>query len=251
MILDKELFLKKMDVDGMYIVENMIDESQLKRLKSEIEAATEKETDYHGTNDHKDYGMILLCAKYGGELLKIFEYDKLFLPFEWLLGDDCIMYSNTSSSMPPKSSNYSNRIHIDAPLEYPNNYHLRVLSLIILDDFNDKNGATWFLPKSHKLNKKPTEEYFFKNAERLNVKAGSVLYWNPKIWHAGGTNHSNEWRHAFTIVMTRYFCKQRMDVPCILDRELINFNLNNKAKRRLGYMSLPPKSYEDYYGRKP
>ena len=117
---------------------------------------------------------------------------------------------------------------------------------LYFDDFNNDNGATWFLPNSHTLKSKPDNSFFYKNAKKLTAKAGSILYWNPKIWHSGGDNITDSWRDAFTIVMTRPFCKQRMDIPTMLGE----INLKDKAKRRLGYFNIPPKSYKDYYERK-
>ena len=148
--------------------------------------------------------------------------------------------------MPPKASNYSGRIHIDYPMDFPDDYHLRMLSLILLDDFTENNGATLFMPKSHKLREEPTEKEFYEKSLALKAKAGSVLYWNPKIWHAGGVNKTSNWRHAFTIVMTRNFIRQRLDLPALLG----DVHLTYAAKKRLGYFSYPPKSYDEYYGRK-
>ncbi len=239
-------FLEKYNRDGMVVVNNAISDATVKELKNELKEAIQKECEYHGSEDFRDFGMVLLCAKYGGNFLKIFENDSIFQPFETVLGKDCIMYSNTSSSMPPNKTNFSRRIHIDAPIEYPNEYPLRMLSLILLDDFTNDNGATWFLPKSHVLEEQPSEEEFYSKAKRLNAKAGSILYWNPRIWHAGGNNITNKWRDAFTIVMTRPFCKQRLDIPALLG----DINLKDNAMKRLGYGNIPPKSYGEYYGRK-
>ncbi len=242
---DKE-FINKYNTDGMVLVNKLISTSLIKQFKNEIKIAIQKETEFHGSNKHKDNGMILCCVKYGGSFLKIFENDKLFKPFELILGKNCIVYSNASSSMPPRKSNYSKRIHIDCPIDYPIDFPLRMQCLILLDDFTNDNGATWFLPKSHKLKEKPNNSFFYENAKRLNAKAGSVFYLNPRIWHSGGHNKTDLWRDAFTIVMTREFCKQRMDIPNIVGK----VNINEKAKKRLGFYNLIPKSYKDYYERK-
>lgn len=242
----KSNFLHKINEEGMCLVKNIIPPELVSKLKTELSNAIDKECEFHNSSQFEDYGMVLLCAKYGGELLNIFNIDKIFKPFEWVLGENCITYSNTSSSMPPNKTNYSGRIHIDAPIDYPNDYILRLLSLIILDDFTEENGSTWFLPKSHNFKTSPNEDQFYANASRLIAPSGSILYWNPKIWHAGGNNFTSEWRHAFTIVMTRFFCKQRLDIPNILG----NINVSNNALKRLGYLNSVPKSYKEYYERK-
>ena len=239
-------FLEKYNEEGMVLLEELLSADLVETLKYELKNAIKKENEYHGSQEYKDYGMVLCCAKYGGNFLKIFENENVFKPFELVLGKDCILYSNASSAMPPKKSNFSRRVHIDVPIDFPNDFPLRMLSLILLDDFTNENGGTWFLPQSHRIEEKPDDSVFYTKSKRLNAKAGSVLYWNPKIWHAGGDNSTDKWRDAFTIVMTRPFCKQRIDMPKMLGE----INLNHKAKRRLGYLNIPPISYEDYYARK-
>lgn len=244
--MDEKKFIQMYETQGMVLIDNVLDAHKISAIKTQLELAISKEAIYHGSENHNDHGMVLCCAKYGGELLSIFENEDLFTPFETILGKNCIVYSNTSSSMPPRGSNYSSRIHIDCPIDFPQDYHLRMLSLIILDDFTEDNGATLFMPKSHKLKEKPTEREFVEKAVALKAKAGSVLYWNPKIWHAGGVNKTSEWRHAMTVVMTREFIRQRLDLPKLLG----DVHLSNSAKKRLGYFSYPPNTYNDYYGRK-
>ena len=242
----KDEFISNINTEGVCVIKNIIPPHLVKLLKIELRNAINEECKFHNNITFKDYGMVLLCSKYRGELLNIFNIDRIFKPFEWILGENCITYSNTSTSMPPNKTNYSNRIHIDSPIDYPNDYILRLLSLIALDDFTEENGATWFLPKSHTINKEPNKEFFYNNAERLLLPAGSILYWNPKIWHAGGNNDTDEWRDALTIVMTRHFCKQRLDIPNILG----DVGVSDNAKRRLGYSNQPPKNYKEYYARK-
>lgn len=243
--MERNQFIQKYNKEGMVIIDNVLDTGTIQRLKVQLEEAISNESIYHGSINHNDHGMVLCCAKYGGELLGIFENEDIFSPFEAILGENCIVYSNTSSSMPPGGSNFSGRIHIDCPIDFPQDYHLRMLSLIALDDFTESNGATLFMPESHRLKIKPTEEEFYEKSTSLKAKAGSVLYWNPKIWHAGGFNKTSKWRHAITVVMTREFIRQRYDFPSILGE----CHLSYSAKKRLGYFSYPPKSYNDYYGR--
>lgn len=71
---------------------------------------------------------------------------------------------------------------------------------ILLDDFTAENGATYFLPNSQLMNEAPSEEDFYKNAKRVIAPAG-IWFFNARIWHAGGQNHTNNWRHALTINM--------------------------------------------------
>jgi len=117
---------------------------------------------------------------------------------------------------------------------------------IALDDFTENNGATFFLPKSHTMKEPPTEEYFYKHAKRFIAKAGSVWFFNARIWHAGGDNKTSQWRHGLTLNMCRPYMKQRIDIP----RAMANMDLSSvseKALQKLGFLAQTPANYDEYY----
>ena len=245
MNMDMDLFRREMEQNGFYLLENALPPDFVQRLKEELEVAIEKEESYHGGKDYQDYGMVLLCCLYGGGFLDLLELPQLFLPFEYLMGEDCILYSYTSTSMPPNRGNYSTRIHSDCRIHVPG-YYVRVGAMILLDDFNKENGATWYLPASHLMAEPPDEDYFYRNAERLTHKAGSIWFANPGIYHAGGVNKTDRWRHALTIGMCPAYMKQRLDVP----RAMAHLDLSRvseKVKQKLGFYAQPPASYDEYY----
>jgi ectoine hydroxylase-related dioxygenase (phytanoyl-CoA dioxygenase family) len=238
-------FITAVERDGFYLMENVLDSDFLKRAKDELESAINKETEYHHDALHRDYGMVLLCCLYGGVFFEIFENQKLIEPFHWLMGEGCIVYSQTSTSMPPLSGNYSSRIHVDSARCIPG-YISSFMSLILLDDFTEENGATWFLPCSHNSLSQPSGGVFYAKAKRLIARAGSVLFWNPRVWHAGGSNKTEYWRHALTIVMCRPYMKQRIDIPRALATHDLS-NISDFVKQKLGFMAQVPASYDEYY----
>lgn len=245
MSVKKEDFLAAVERDGFYLMENVLDIDFILRSKKELELAIIKETEYHKGVLHQDYGMVLLCCMYGGVFFEIIENRKLIEPFHWLMGEGCIVYSQTSTSMPPFSGNYSTRIHVDSPRLIPG-YISSFMALIILDDFTEANGATWFLPGSHNSIEQPSSEDFYAKAKRLIATAGSVLFWNPRVWHAGGINQTDSWRHAMTIVMCRPYMKQRIDIPRALVSQDLS-NISDFVKQKLGFMAQVPASYDEYY----
>jgi len=245
MDITKEVFLEKIERDGLYLCKNVFDVHFVERAKSELMVAIQKENNYHKDSFHQDYGMVLLCCKYGGIFLEVLEHPDLVEPFHWLMGKGCIVYSQTSTSMPPFKGNYSSRIHVDSPRIIPN-YISSFMALMLLDDFNAENGATWFLPGSHNSTEQPSSEYFYSNAKRLIAPAGSILFWHPRIWHAGGKNQTKIWRHAMTVVMCRPYMKQRIDIPRALETTNLS-NVSDKIKQKLGIYAQVPSNYEEYY----
>ena len=242
---DLQTFAQSIRDDGYCIVENVLTPEFTLQTKKELGIAIEKEMEYHGTSDYSDYGMVLLCSLYGGNFIKLFDNTRLTDRIEAVLGEGSIVYAYTSSSMPPGKTNYSRRIHVDSPRIIPG-YITNLGVTVALDDFTEDNGATFFLPKSHTLEEPPTEEYFYKHAKRFIAKAGSVWFFNARIWHAGGDNKTSQWRHGLTLNMCRPYMKQRIDIP----RAMANMDLSSvseKALQKLGFLAQTPANYDEYY----
>lgn len=242
---DQERFVRDIGTQGYAIVPNVFDQDFVRAAKAELEQAIEKEVAYHGSTRFGDYGMVLLCPLYGGSFIRMFDEPKLTAPFNAILGEGCIVYAHTSSSMPPNSTNYSRRIHVDSPRLIPG-YITNMGATILLDDFTLENGATWFLPGSQGSAEAPTEEYFNAHAKRLVAKAGSVWFFNARIWHAGGVNTTSQWRHALTINMCRPYMKQRIDIPRALSGMDLS-GVSEAALQKLGFLAQVPANYDEYY----
>ena len=241
----RERVRRAIEQDGCIVVEGVLDADYIARVRPALEAAIAKEDAYHEGSDHKDHGMVLVCSMHGPVFLEPFDNERLMTPFNAVLGDGCIVYAYSSSSMPPGRTNYSRRIHRDCPRLIPG-YPTNMGATILLDDFTVDNGATWFLPGSHERLTAPTEEEFTRGAERLVAPAGSVLFFDALLYHAGGENHTDRWRHALTINMCRSFMKQRLDIPRVMS-DVDMTAVSSAAKQKLGFFTQVPASYDEYY----
>jgi hypothetical protein len=241
---EKDRFVHDLKTVGYAIVPDVLPPDFIARAKKELEAAIEKEGKL-GLPNQKDFGMVLLCSLYGGAFLDLFKIQRLNDRFNWGLSDGCTVYAYTSSSMPPSAVNYSGRIHVDCPRIIPG-YITNMGATIALDDFTEENGATWFLPGSQEREDAPSSEEFYGKAKRFVAKAGSVWFFNARIWHAGGQNKTGKWRHALTINMARPWMKQRIDIP----RAMAHMDLSQQPEvvlQKLGFLAQVPASYEEYY----
>jgi ectoine hydroxylase-related dioxygenase (phytanoyl-CoA dioxygenase family) len=137
------------------------------------------------------------------------------------------------------------RVHTDSPRIIPG-YVTNVGATILLDDFTEENGATWYLPRSQAQAEAPPEDEFYATAKRLIAPAGSVLFFNARIWHAGGDNKTSKWRHALTINMCRPYMKQRIDIPRAM-KDMDLGGVSDRVRQKLGFFSQPPASLEEYY----
>jgi len=242
---DKDSFLKEFNEKGFVILDKILTEEFIKRVTFELEDALKKEVEYVGTTDYKFYGYVLSNAKYGGSFLEIFDNDRIVDPINLIMGENSIVYSYTSSSMPPNKGNDASHIHVDCPI-FLDNYILRMGVLLPLVDFTEENGASFYLEGSHTEESMPDEDRFYKDATRLIMKAGQGCFFNTRVWHAGGVNRTENWRHALTINICRPWMKQYIDTPKLLvDTDLSN--ASEIALQKLGFFSQPPASYDEYY----
>lgn len=247
--LTKTFFMEKILKEGFVVVEEVLDEDFMIKVKSYLEQSIEKEAEYHGGKDYKEYGMLLCAPIYGGPFLEIADNQKLMQPFDWALGDTSIIYVYTSSCLPPKGKNHASRIHVDRP-HFTGDFLESLGCLIMLDDFTEENGATWILPKSHLSKEAPDEKFFYQNAIRVTAPKGSVFYFHLRLWHAGGVNMTDNWRHSIGIGMVRGFIKQRIDIPGALINGKTDYSfVSEYGLQKLGFHSIPPKSLEEFYGR--
>jgi len=241
----QDRFAQEFSQNGHVVFERCLPEDFIERAREELSRAIALEAKYHGGTEYQDYGMVLLCALYGGVFWEMFELPQIVEPFNALLGEGCILYSQTSTSMPPDSGNYATRIHVDDARIIPG-YCSKVAALIALDDFSEENGATWFLEGSHQMPSPPSEQEFYAKAKRFTCPAGTIRFWNPRTWHAGGRNQTAFWRHALTAVMVRPYMKQRIDVPRALS-QLDLSEVSPQVMQKLGFHAQVPASYDEYY----
>jgi ectoine hydroxylase-related dioxygenase (phytanoyl-CoA dioxygenase family) len=247
--IEPQTMRKLIDEHGCFVCTDVLDADYIARARPALERAIEREVAYHnGDKQFVDYGMVLVCALYGSEFWEPFENPRLMAPFEAVLGEGCIVYAYTSSSMPPNHTNYSRRVHRDVPTTRMSSMVTNMGATICLDDFTLENGATYFLENSHRRVEAPSAEELERDAYRFVVPAGSVFFFDALTWHAGGQNTTDRWRHALTINMCRSWMKQRIDLPRVLegsDQDLSK--MSARARQKLGWLSQVPASYDEYY----
>jgi ectoine hydroxylase-related dioxygenase (phytanoyl-CoA dioxygenase family) len=245
-MLDKAELVRAMDGPGYLIVKDVLPPDFVARCRADLERAIELETKYHNKGtDHREYAMVLICSLYGRSFIEVFDIPIVCEGLNAILGEGCITYAYTSSSMPPGRGNYSLRIHVDQPRIIPG-YRTNMGAIFLLDDFTEENGATWLLPASQNRLDEPSKEEFYRDSVRAIAPAGSILFIDPRLWHAGGENKTDKWRHAITLNMCRPWMKQRLDIPRAMSC-LDLTSVSETALQKLGFRAQMPASYEDFY----
>ena len=70
-----------------------------------------------------------------------------------------------------------------------------------LSDFTEANGATRIIPGSHRFDSAPPYGAELPT-EPAEMSAGSVMLFDSQLWHAGGTNRTDQRRYALAC----YYC---------------------------------------------
>jgi ectoine hydroxylase-related dioxygenase (phytanoyl-CoA dioxygenase family) len=233
--------------DGYAVAPGSLAPDVVAQLRRDLETAIEKEVAYHSGTGYVDYGMVLVCCTHARSFVDVLAEPKIMGVIERVLSPGCIVYAYTSSSMPPFGTNYSQRIHVDCPRYIPG-YATNAGVMMLLDDFTEENGGTWVLPGSQHTLEAPTPEHFFAGARQVIAPAGSAVYLDPRVWHAGGKNQTDRWRHSITLNMCRPFMKQRLDIPKMMAASGVDLTgVSERALQKMGYYAQVPESLDEYY----
>lgn len=245
--LSVESIVEEYHREGYAVVPGVLSAEEVRQMRADLEIAIEREKAFHGGMDYVDYGMVLVCSMYARSFVDVLGNMKVMGPIEKILSEGSIVYAYTSSSMPPGGTNYSYRIHVDCPRRI-DGYETNAGVMMLLDDFTEENGATWILAGSQERADKPTDEEFFANAKRVVAPAGSCVYLHPLVWHSGGKNTTDRWRHSATINMCRPYMKQRLDIPKIMAKSGVDLTgVSEKAMQKMGFYAQVPESLDEYY----
>lgn len=160
-------------------------------------------------------------------------------------GGPYILNSYGASVNRPEVRSYLHTMHRDVR-SFTRDIHLMLNMLVMLDDFTVENGATYFLSGSHQSPEPPEPAVFEQNSERATGRAGDIVLFDSRLWHAAAPNQSTRKRRALTLTFTPPFIKPQFDYPRALGySEGAKFDPSLRAI--LGYDSRIPASLEEWY----
>ena len=126
------------------------------------------------------------------------------------LGGKCVLNSVGGVDNRKDATSYVGNIHRDVRTLTPD-LRLMMQLLVPLDEFTAETGATWILPGSYRDAEKPDEAAFFARAVQIEARAGEVVIFDSRLWHAAGMNRTDRPRRALTLTFTRHFMKTQFD----------------------------------------
>ncbi|MBA3842026.1 MAG: phytanoyl-CoA dioxygenase family protein [Actinobacteria bacterium] len=236
--------LARIRAHGFAVVPNVLDSFTVETMKRELLRSAKEDLAAWAGRDYPDAWMVHNLMVRNSVFARFLENAVLHSYLSPLLGDTCILYAYTSSSMPPAGANFSSRVHVDSPRVIPG-YWTNVGVMVALDDFTSENGATRFLPGSFERVAAPSREEFAQS-EEVFPTAGDAVVFNARTWHMGGRNTTGVARHAVTLNVCRSYMRQRFDYPRLVGGETLD-HVGEVGRRFLGFNVRMPSTLEEYY----
>ena len=147
----------------------------------------------------------------------------------------------------PNGQTYTQKMHRDARDIHSSKDMLNLI--ILLDKSTPENGATKLLEGSHEKSFRPNEEDFIKNAIDIPGDEGDLIIFTPYVWHASGTNSTNNSRTIITPMVTRPFIKSGLDYVRALGPNYFK-NCPDKLKQLFGYNARTAANLSQFYAPK-
>jgi ectoine hydroxylase-related dioxygenase (phytanoyl-CoA dioxygenase family) len=230
---------------GFGLVRGLIDSDTASSMKRDLQRAIDEDLSAWEGRDYPDAWMVHNLMVRSPLFARFLENPVLHAYLSPLLGDTCILYAYTSSSMPPSGANFSHRVHVDSPRVIPD-YWTNVGVMVALDEYTRENGATRFLPRSFERVEPPSIEEFLEKSVEMLPGVGDAVIFNARTWHMGGMNRTSSPRHAITLNVCRSYMRQRFDYPRLVGEETLA-HIEETGRRFLGFNVRMPASLADYY----
>ncbi len=236
-------YLETLEKDGLVVIPNVLDLQLIEILLDELSNAIAEDAVLYP--DVFDKGMVHNCLVRGPEMAALLDNPVFNAYLSQAFSETCIIYAYQSSSLQPNQGNYGSRVHVDCPRFIPG-YYTNMGVMFPLNDFTLENGATYYLPGSHKFEHLPNDEEFFGNAKRAVCKAGDMVILNARLVHAAGINSTHNVRHALTLNFCRSYMRQRFDLPRLVPQEIIK-KLGENGRRLVGMNVRVPTKLDEFY----
>ena len=243
--MDIERHVQQFDELGYTLLEQIVADDDRLALRAATEDALERDWERCRHLPGKQRFIVLDLVQYDPVFRRFLENAAINAVFDRLLSPHWTLYSFTSTVLHPRDNPYTCDMHTDT-IRFIPGYVTSALVTLALDDFTADNGATWFLPGSHRVETRPTDEEFRSGAVQAVRRAGDAVVFHPRVWHAGGLNTTSRSRFGLTVYGCRPWMKQRFDFPRLLESCDLR-ELGSIGRRILGFEARVPTSLEEFY----
>ncbi len=178
---------------------------------------------------------------------KLFMNDTVLKLAERVLGKHFHLHLQNGIINRPAKEHHQSSWHRDLPYQdWVISKPLGFNVFYCLNDFTATNGATFFLPYSHRLEYFPSNEFVRENEFQIVAPKGSVIFFDSMLYHRAGFNSTPTTRIGINNMFVVPILKQQIDVP-------FNFkemSVSEEEARILGVTFQTPATVNDLRQRK-
>jgi hypothetical protein len=246
--MDLATFQAKMKQDGWVVFDSWIDPALVGRLLADMERAYGVCRALQLANGiaANTEGTLHHLIGLGDAFLECLDRLEPLLPHLESYFRGKFILNSFGGNILKRSASYASAVHRDIRT-YSGDLPLLLNTLVMLDDFTPDNGATFLMTGSHlDCPEKPSDEAFYRRAERAVGRAGSLLMFDSNLWHAAGVNTTAAPRRSLTPMFCKPFIKQQCDYPRVLGYDRME-TLTAHQRQILGYYARVPASLEEWY----
>ena len=233
--------LEDLEANGFCVVEGVLSAAEVSSIRGKLLAAA-VESNHRGV---PTYIPSLDPNDANVRVFNLLDLDPVFLELmerpeaigfvKALVGDDFIVSNFTANIARPGSK--SMHAHSDLGIVFPGPW-LKPWSMNVLwclDDVHQDNGATRYLPNSHRIeNAEDVPRDMLDNMLSFQAKAGSIIIMDGRLWHTSGENVTeNEERAIVFGYYSAAFIRPQVNWNVLL-AETTKRNLSRQTRRWLG-----------------
>lgn len=214
----------RVERDGYAILTDVLDRGTCAALVEEIERIERDQAIPFGKNDFEGFRtrrIFNLIAR-GPRFRELVVNPTILAVVEAILGEGYLLSGTTSMHIGPGET--PQLLHPDdgmvtLPRPHP---ATMVTTLWALSDFTSENGATRFVPGSHKRPGLVPQAGEDAEAICAAMPAGSVLVFHASLWHGGGPNSTRDSeRYGLSIQYVAGWCRQQQNLMLGTPREVV------------------------------
>ncbi len=223
---------RKLDDDGFFIVENVLNTSEIDSMRSEFERIHAAEAGQGGHEVHVEPGARRLSNIFNKTKAfdKCLEIPEVLAASAHLLGEIKVHGANCRDPV----TGYGNQdLHVDVPKKFKDDWWV-VNTMIMFDDMTLTNGPTRVVPGSHwwapinvpyvNIGDWEPEPLTPQDQARVpkdlnapypgevlvQAPAGSAIICNSSMWHSGTKKQDNTYRRMLHLTYTRRDLPQQL-----------------------------------------
>lgn len=233
--IDFDARAREIDEKGYTILESVIEPSFVDALYEDLHRLEETlgivpaENLFEGRKTVRIYNLLV----HGPLYQRIPIHERVLPLVERVLDSGCLISSLSSIAICPGET--PQPLHADDQLIPLGRPHPPIVcnTMWALTDFTDENGATRFVPGSHKYPDFPPPEGGVGEVP-AEMPRGSVLVYNGSLWHGGGRNRTDRRRIGIAMNYCAGFIRQQENQQLGVPRDLVR-TFPRRLQELVGY----------------